>query len=142
MSVIDRIAARTSLRVRIFLFFLLAAIATVVLVAGAGYVALRAVAAEDHVYVLRAVIVSGFGILAILTAIWLQFDTHVARPLERLGRYAHAAAHAEELSHEAMPEARYLGYLGPALADLSRALDKARGAREEAVREATARAER
>ncbi len=142
MSVIDRIAARTSLRLRVFLFFLLAAIATVALVAGAGYVALRAVAAEDHVYVLRAVIVSGFGILAILTAIWLQFDTHVARPLERLGRYAHAAAHADVLSHEAMPEARYLGYLGPALADLSRALDKARGARDEAVREATARAER
>lgn len=142
MSVVDRIAGRFSLRFRIFLFFALAALASIALIGVAGYFALVATNPEDRPFVLRAGIVSGFGILGILTAIWYQFDSHVARPIERLGRYARAAAHGEGLSEAALPEARYLGYLAPALGDLSRTLEKARGEREAAVREATARAER
>ncbi|MAY62169.1 MAG: hypothetical protein CML29_08140 [Rhizobiales bacterium] len=142
MSIVDRLAGRMSLRLRIFLFFALAALASIALIAVAGYFALMATNLEDRTFVLRAGIVSCFGILGILAAIWYQFDSHVARPVERLGRYARATAHGEGLAEAAMPEARYLGYLAPALNDLSRSLEKARNEREAAVQEATARAER
>ena len=142
MSIVDRLAGKFSLRLRIFLFFALAALASIALIGIAGYFALMATSPEDRTFVLRAGLFSGFGILGILTAIWYQFDSHIARPIERLGRYARATAHGEGLSSAAMPEARYLGYLAPALSDLSRSLEKARGERETAVEEATARAER
>ena len=141
MSIVDRLAGKFSLRLRIFLFFALAALASIALIGIAGYFALMATSPEDRTFVLRAGLFSGFGILGILTAIWYQFDSHIARPIERLGRYARATAHGEGLSSAAMPEARYLGYLAPALSDLSRSLEKARGERETAVEEATARAD-
>ena len=84
MSIVDRLAGRMSLRLRIFLFFALAALASIALIAVAGYFALMATNLEDRTFVLRAGIVSCFGILGILAAIWYQFDSHVARPVERL----------------------------------------------------------
>lgn len=142
MKLVDRLAGRLSLRLRIFLFFVLAALICIAVIGVAGYLAAQAMDPESRTLLVRAGTAAGFGIVATLTAVWLQFDTHVARPIDRLGRYARVAAHGEGLSETAMPEARYLGYLAPALGDLSRSLEKARGEREALVREATARADR
>jgi DNA polymerase-3 subunit epsilon len=142
MGLIDRLAQSMSLRLRIFLFFLLALVTCLAMVGFAGWLFLGGIDAESMALVSRAGVFSAFAIAAIIIAVWFQFDTHVARPIERMGRYAHSAAHAGGLSEAAMPSAQYLGYLAPAVADLSQALDAARNRREEAVRDATALAER
>lgn len=142
MGLIERLAQSMSLRLRIFMFFLLALTTCLAMVGFAGWLFLGGLDAQSMAMVGRAGAVSAFAIAAIIIAIWYQFDTHVARPIERMGRYAHSAAHAGGLSDTAMPDARYLGYLAPAVADLSQALDAARNKREQAVGEAVARAER
>lgn len=142
MGLTARLAQTMSLRLRIFLFFLLALVTCLAMVGFSGWLLLGGLDAQSMAMVTRAGVVSAFAITAIIIAIWFQFDTHVARPIERMGRYAHSAAHAGGLSEAAMPSAQYLGYLAPAVADLSSALDAARNQRDQSVREATARAER
>lgn len=142
MSLVDRLTRRLSLRARIFLFFAAAAIACICLVGLIDYAAFQAASPENGTFILRAGVASAFGILAVLVAVWLQFDAHIARPIERMSRFARSAAHSADLSDAALPDARYLGYLAPAVMDLSRALRTTREQQAEAVRAATQRAER
>ncbi|MBC6436997.1 MAG: DNA polymerase III subunit epsilon [Rhodobacteraceae bacterium] len=118
-----------SLRLRIFLFFALCALGGAVLIIGGltiGYIRLG----EAHA--LGAFVVAGvIGALAIVgltTWVWVLFDEHVARPVERLATDMRARAHADvdrDIDHA---PARYLGDLAPAAAAVARNLAQTRNA--------------
>jgi len=128
------------LRLRIFLFFALLALGGAALVIGGlilGYVRLG----EDHA--LSAFVIAGavaiLAIFGLTTWIWILFDEHVARPVERLAAEMRARAHADidnRIDHGA---ARYLGDLAPAAAEVASSLTETRNAMALAVGRETAK---
>ena len=133
---------RWSLRFRIFLFFALIAAGILVVLLGAG-IHVAGAGAEDLVDRLAlSGLVSGFVLVGLVTWVWLKFDDHVARPLERLGAELSAAVHAGAEGPVEDARARYLGVIAPALREASQELAAARGDVEARVRAATLEAER
>ena len=129
-----------SLRVRIFLLFALICLGgSVLFLAGLiiGYLRLSDPAALSS-FVIAGVI----GICAIfgLSAwVWIKFDDHVAKPVERLAAELRARAHSGvdlEIDREA---ARFLGDLAPAAAAVTEKLSEARNATAHEVGRAIAR---
>ncbi|PIE07924.1 MAG: hypothetical protein CSA73_01705 [Rhodobacterales bacterium] len=108
------LATRLSLRLRIFLFFALMALASIAVVMGAIWLGYRRAAEGDAVngFALTAML-SGFGLLALSTGIWFLFDENIAKPIERLAvsLRARSAAGSGGMDTHA---ARYLGDLGHA----------------------------
>jgi len=134
--VVERLVARFSLRFRIFLFFALM---------GAGgfalsIAALVAIGVKAPPEMTRDLALWGGGAaaaaLGLVVWIWTLFDTHVARPVERIGRGALAAAHggARRVDDGG---AAYLGALAPGARAAADALAQARAERDAAVRRAT-----
>jgi len=131
---------RFSLRLRIFLFFALLALGgSALVIAGLtiGYIRLG----EAHA--LNAFVVAGlvavFAICGLITWVWVLFDEHVARPVERLSADLRARAHASVdrgIDHDI---ARYLGDLGPAADAVASHLVETRNAMALAVGRETAR---
>ncbi|MDG3040981.1 3'-5' exonuclease [Roseicyclus marinus] len=131
---------RLSLRLRVFLFFALIALGgSALVVAGLviGYLRLG----EAHA--LSAFIISGLvAILAIgglTTWIWILFDEHVARPVERLAADLRARAHADVDQGIDQAIGRYLGDLAPAANAVTTNLTETRNAMALAVGRETAR---
>jgi DNA polymerase III subunit epsilon len=131
---------RLSLRLRIFLFFALIALGgSALVIAGLviGYIRLG----EAHA--LSAFIISGLvAILAIFgltTWIWVLFDEHVARPVERLAADMRARAHSDVDQGIDQDVARYLGDLAPAANAVTTNLTETRNAMALAVGRETAR---
>ncbi|MEM1342521.1 MAG: 3'-5' exonuclease, partial [Pseudomonadota bacterium] len=129
-----------SLRVKIFLLFALICLGgSVLFLAGLiiGYLRLSDPAALSS-FVIAGVI----GICAIfgLSAwVWIKFDDHVAKPVERLAAELRARAHSGvdlEIDREA---ARFLGDLAPAAAAVTEKLSEARNATAHEVGRAIAR---
>jgi DNA polymerase-3 subunit epsilon len=114
---------RLSLRLRIFLFFVLLALGGAVIVLAALWAgharALDSTMGNGFVF---AGILSVFGIVALTTGIWLLFDENVAKPIERLSGQMRARAHAGHASQAASENARYLGDLAPAASAVTSAL--------------------
>jgi DNA polymerase-3 subunit epsilon len=131
---------RLSLRLRIFLFFALIALGgSALVIAGLtiGYVRLG----EAHA--LNSFVIAGlvaiFAIGGLTTWIWVLFDEHVARPVERLAADLRARAHSD-VEQGIDPEvARYLGDLAPAADAVATNLTETRNAMALAVGRETAR---
>lgn len=107
--------AGLSLRLRIFLFFCLLALGGLAVTTGAlfaGYT--RANAPELLNAFVFSGLLSGFALLALVAAVWLLFDEHVAKPIERLASEMRARAHAGVCNAMDLDAARYLGDLAPA----------------------------
>ena len=131
---------RLSLRLRIFLFFALIGLggsALVIVGLAIGYARLG----EDHA--LSAFVIAGlvavFAIGGLTTWIWVLFDEHVARPVERLAADLRARAHADVdqgIDHDI---GRYLGDLAPAADAVAANLTETRNAMALAVGRETAR---
>ena len=131
---------RLSLRLRIFLFFALLALGgSALVIAGLtiGYIRL----AEAHA--LNAFVIAGvvavFAIAGLTTWVWVLFDEHVARPVERLAADLRARAHSDVdqgIDHQI---ARYLGDLAPAADAVAANLTETRNAMALAVGRETAR---
>jgi DNA polymerase-3 subunit epsilon len=136
-----RLVQRLSLRFRVFLFFALIGAGGFALEIGGLIVAARH--APPEVVRDLSLWVGGAAAAALgLTAwVWLKFDEHVARPVERIGRGAMAAAFggAARVSDEG---AEYLGPLAPGAAAAAEALAAARADTARAVAGATAEADR
>ncbi|BDW84170.1 3'-5' exonuclease [Roseicyclus marinus] len=131
---------RLSLRLRIFLFFALIALGGSALVVTGlviGYIRLG----EAHA--LSAFIISGLvavlAIFGLTTWIWVLFDEHVARPVERLAADLRARAHADVDQGIDQDVARYLGDLAPAANAVTTNLTETRNAMALAVGRETAR---
>ncbi len=108
--------ARFSLRLRIFLFFALLALGGLAVIGAALAIGYRRAAAPDllDAFVFSGLL-SGFALLAMVTGVWLLFDEHVAKPLQRLAVQMRAHAHAGVAGEIDLSAARYLGDLAPAV---------------------------
>ncbi len=133
---------RWSLRLRIFLFFaLIAAGAVVVLAAGFLLTSSRLEAAATSTLVL-AFGGAGFAITGLVVWVWLQFDEHLAKPITAIGQDVRAVVHGGARGDGLGRQGRYLGFLAPAVAEVTHALAEARAQTETKVRAATAEAHR
>jgi DNA polymerase III subunit epsilon len=116
---------RLGLRLRIFLLFAaLAAGALAALIGGLwfGYAHLQGAGGGAFVQV---GVLAGFAILGLIAAIWLLFDTHVAKPIDLLSGALRARAHADIEAPFETETARYLGDLAPAAASAAARLAQA-----------------
>ncbi|WP_424986429.1 3'-5' exonuclease [Microbulbifer sp. S227A] len=106
---------RLSLRLRVFLFFCLLAGGGVAITAISlmiGYQrAGNADALDGFVF---AGMLSVFLMVALVAGIWLLFDEHLAKPIERIAANMRARAHAGVAGAMDANTARYLGDLAPA----------------------------
>ncbi|MGI9417559.1 MAG: PAS domain-containing protein, partial [Geminicoccaceae bacterium] len=128
---------RWGLRLRIFLFFALIGLGgTVVLVAALILAAQRIGEGAGPPLVLFGG-ATGFAIVGLCLWVWLQFDEHVAKPIERLSNNMRAIVHGGAEGDLDERSARYLGMLAPAAKDVAEALGKARSEVDQAVQEAT-----
>ncbi|WP_421701099.1 exonuclease domain-containing protein [Aliiroseovarius sp.] len=105
------LATKLSLRLRIFLFFVLLAVGGIAVVMIAIWLGYQRAAEGDAVNGFAfAAMLAGFGLLALSTTIWFLFDENVAKPIERLAvsLRSRAAAGAGGMDTHS---ARYLGDL-------------------------------
>lgn len=112
-----------SLRIRIFLFFVLMGLGGVVLVFAALFMGYRKAAGGDvsSGFILAGTI-AGFGLIGLTAGVWLLFDENVAKPIERLAAGLRARAHAGASGGVDAQTAKYLGDLAPAAEAMSRQL--------------------
>lgn len=130
-----------SLRVRIFLFFALLAVLGLIVIAaglGLGYQTLIS-GGEPRQALTDAGLVAGVGLLGVTAWIWLLFDEHVARAIEKLAGGLRARAHAEVSGTLDQAPARFLGDLAPAAQAISGTLAETKNALAEAVERETTR---
>jgi len=131
--------AHLSLRLRIFLFFALLGLGGVTLLAVGLFVGYRQLGDPDALgaFVFGGVL-AGFALLGLVTWIWVLFDEHVARPLERLAAELRARAHSGVDAQLDDDLAAYLGDLAPAAAEMSARLHSSRNEVDETVGRETA----
>ena len=131
-----------SLRIRIFLFFCLIGFGSVAVVLGASWLGYRQLEAPEALSSFMTVaIVSAFGVLALVTFVWLLFDENVSKPIERLAAQFRVRAHASVEGRIEESAARYLGDLAPAAIAINQKLDDAAHTTAETVAQKTARLE-
>lgn len=129
-----------SLRIRVFLFFVLLGVGGAILAEVAIYVGfLRFDAANPANAFVFAGIVAAFTILGLTAGIWLLFDENVAKPIERLAAGMRTHAHAGVNVAMDTDAARYLGDLAPAAKAVSEQLGSSALQTAEAVAVETAR---
>ncbi|MEM9522804.1 MAG: 3'-5' exonuclease [Pseudomonadota bacterium] len=117
--------ARLSLRFRIFLFFCLLAAAAAALAGGALYLGWsRAGETTPALPFVTAFVVFVFPNTGLAVAIWLLFDEHVAKPIDKLATDLRLRAHSGLEGPIDAESARYLGDLAPAVSAVSGALSK------------------
>lgn len=106
---------RISLRGRILLFFVaLAAGAVAALAVGLWFGYHREGSPDMLNAFMQSAIAAGFLILALITWVWFLFDTHLARPIDKVASAMRARAHADVANDFQAEEARYLGDLADA----------------------------
>ncbi len=132
---------RLSLRLRIFLFFALIALGgSAAIVAAMVYLGRteRALPIDDLVLMGGACI----GVLLALTIwTWLKFDEHVAKPILAICNHLKAAAHAKAEGDIKSGTARYLGFLEPAVREITTNLSETRREVDRTIAAATAESE-
>ncbi|MEP1768374.1 MAG: 3'-5' exonuclease [Sulfitobacter sp.] len=113
-----------SLRLRIFLFFCLAAVGCLGAVALALWVGFRQLGdpAATSAFVTTGLI-AVLGSTGILIFIWLLFDENVSKPVERIAASLRVRAHVDVSSHIDVKSARYLGDLAPAASAMGSVLE-------------------
>ena len=128
---------RWSLRLRVFLFFALIGIGAVVAIVAALVLAAGRIGDAAGPPLVLFGGAAGFAIVGLCLWVWLKFDEHVARPVERLASDMRAVAHGGASGDFDENAARYLGFLAPAAGDIAQALGKARSDVDQAVQDAT-----
>lgn len=131
-----------NLRLRVFLFFALIAVGVVASMGAAFFYVVPKVP-EDTVKVL----VLGFGgagcaVVGLVIWVWMQFDENMAKPILAFGSGLRAVVHGGARREESVKRGRYLGFLGPAIAEATVALQEARAEKDRQIEAATAEADR
>lgn len=131
---------KLSLRLRIFLLFsTLTTAALLALAAGLYYGYLRSPTPSGLNAVMIGGVIAGCALLALMAGVWLLFDEHIAKPIERLAGELRARTHAHVTSDLEDASAKHLGDLAPAAAALTRHLNQARNELAEAIARETTR---
>jgi DNA polymerase-3 subunit epsilon len=114
-----------SLRIRIFLFFSLVALGSLVIVFAALWIGYRQL--NDPAAVSAFIttgLIAGFGIIGIVALIWLLFDDNVSKPVEAIAASLRVRAHVDVSSPIEVGAAKYLGDLAPAASAMGAMLEK------------------
>ncbi len=128
---------RLSLRVRIFLFFALLAIA-IPLIVGAGlWLAGHRLEGNPtpHLVLFGGFIV--FALIGVVVWVWQMFDLNVARPIQTIARDLQTLLHANPQHALDTNAVRYLGLLGPVVGEIGAAFAATRADIAKEVDEAT-----
>ncbi len=125
-----------SLRLRTLLFFALIAGAAILATSLGLWLAWRR-APEALPALITAGLVAAFGTALAAALVWLLFDEHVARAVDRLAAAMRARAHGGVSAELDVRPVRHLGDLGPAAGALCDALAEARRTGEAKLAEAT-----
>lgn len=125
-----------SLRLRILLFFALIACGALAATATGLWLAWRR-APEALPALVTAGSVAAFGIVLATALVWLLFDEHVARAIDRLAAGLRARAHGGVTTELDIGPSRHLSDLGPAAAALCDRLAKEQEEVEARLAEAT-----
>ncbi|MEZ5933877.1 MAG: exonuclease domain-containing protein [Alphaproteobacteria bacterium] len=128
---------RWSLRLRMFLFFALIGLGAIVAIAVALVLARERIGAAAGPPLVLFGGAAAFAIVGLCLWVWMKFDEHVARPIERLAGDLRAIAHGGASGEVDEKASVYLGFLAPAARDIARALRQARSDVDQTVREAT-----
>ncbi len=131
---------RNNLRLRILLFFLLIGCGNIAAIAAGALLAWRR-APEALPALTVAGLVAGFGAILITALIWLLFDEHVARAINRFAAALRARAHGGVTTDLDVGPVRHLGDLGPASGALCRELAEMHASFEARLSSATRRME-
>ncbi|MEL6921791.1 MAG: 3'-5' exonuclease, partial [Pseudomonadota bacterium] len=94
--------------------------------------------AIDHLVIILGGL--GTGLLALIVWTALKFDEHLAKPIMAVAADLRTLAHADAKASEFGDDVRYLGMLGPAATEISKALIAERRRTEARINEATAEA--
>lgn len=133
-------ADRLSLRLRIFLFFALMGLGGLAALGAGLALGYRRLASPEALNAfVQGGLVAGFALLGIVIWVWLLFDRHVARAIERLAGAIRSRAHAETGGALDGETARYLGDLAPAIDGALATLAETRSALAAAVARETTR---
>lgn len=132
---------RLSLRLRVFLFFAFIAVgASVAIVAAMIYLGRSGETPTlDDLVLLGAAGIAGLWWLTAWT--WLQFDAHVAKPIVAICNHLKAVAHAGAEGEIRAGTARYLGFLEPAVREITTTLTETRREVDRTIAKATAESE-
>ncbi|MFN3832241.1 MAG: exonuclease domain-containing protein [Allorhizobium sp.] len=131
---------KIGLRARILLFFVALAIGTVAALAVGLWFGYHREGSPDMLNAfMQSAIAAGFLILALVAWVWFLFDTHLARPIDKVASAMRARAHADVAHDFKTEDARYLGDLADAASATATTLTKTRGALAEQVQRETAR---
>lgn len=115
---------KLSLRLRILLFFCLLAAGAVALAAGAlAFGWSRSVVALPTPPFVTAFLIFAFVNTGLVVGVWLLFDEHVAKPINRLSADLRLRAHSGVAARSLADEAVYLGDLAPAAEALTTTMD-------------------
>ncbi|WP_369907979.1 exonuclease domain-containing protein [Tropicimonas sp. IMCC34043] len=132
---------RLSLRLRVFLFFVVLALGGVGVILAGLWIGYNKVppGVEAAPAFIDAGLVAIFGLLGLIVWIWLMFDEHVAKAILKLAGLLRARAHAEVAGDIDLKHVRYLGDLAPAAQAITGTLAETRNALAEAVERETTR---
>lgn len=133
---------RLSLRVRIFLFFAFIALASCAVLAVSLYFALDRIGPEATPPLVLFGGLASFAILFINGYVWQKFDINVANPIELIVKDVRSLVHAKSDQNLDEETGKYLGFLNPAIQEISAALIEARTETDKLIAEATERADR
>lgn len=132
-----------SLRLRVFLFFCLIGLGGLAIILGALWLGFRQHGDPEALSsFVSAGVISGFGLLALVTFVWRLFDEHVSKPIEGMASQLRVGAAGGAGAKFDAGKAQYLGDLAPAASDLHERLGRVAADNAEAVSRKTEQLER
>jgi len=113
-----------SLRIRVFLFFCLAAMGSLVITLIALWIGYHQLGQPEAISAFVTTgLIAGLGIAGLIASIWLLFDENVSKPVEAIAASLRVRAHVDISTPLDVAHAKYLGDLAPAASAMGTILD-------------------
>ena len=138
----EYLVKKLGLRVRVFLFFALIAVASAFVIIVGGYFIATELALESVAPLVLYGGIAIFVIVGLTVWVWLKFDENVAQPILVMINDMQAVTHAGSTQELTPGIGKYLGFLAPSVDQAMSALTKARTDVSEEVQNATEDANR
>jgi DNA polymerase-3 subunit epsilon len=131
-----------SLRTRIFLFFALIALGSILITIAALWFSYQRLDNQELMSAfINAGLISSFGILGLSTFIWLLFDENIAKAIETITTQLRTHPHSDNSKTLETKSTRYLGDLQPAASAITKQLSENKNLTAENIARKTAQLE-